>query len=515
MTTTDPVRAGRREWTALGVLVLPTLIVAMDLVVLILATPALSAALRPSSTQLLWITDVYGFLIAGSLVTMGTLGDRIGRRKLLLAGAAAFGVASLLAAFAPTAELLILARALLGIAGATLMPSTLSLLRSLFADPAQRTFAIGLWVTTFSAGTVIGPLVAGILLQHLWWGSVFLLNLPVMAALLVVGPRLLPEVRDPAPGRFDVPGAALSVLALLAVIYGVKRIAEDGADPVALLVPAAGVAIGAVFVRRQRRIADPLLDLGLFRSAAFSTSVVVNVLLGVTLAGTFLFVAQYLQLVIGLSPLAAGLWLIPSTAGIIAGSLLTPVLVRRVPAPRLVSGGLAVAAAGLVVIAQVGAEPDLALLIAGTVVLGIGAAPASMLSVDLIIGSAPPERAGAASAISETGNELGNALGIALLGSIGVAVYRGAMGERIPAGLAPHDAAAAADTLAGAHAAASALPPAAGAGLVDAATRAFASGMQLAAWVAAALAVVLALTAPVLLRRPLTRPAAPPTTRGR
>src|SRR5688500_11326867 len=240
MTTTDPVRAGRREWTALGVLVLPTLIVAMDLVVLILATPALSAALRPSSTQLLWITDVYGFLIAGSLVTMGTLGDRIGRRRLLLAGAAAFGAASLLAAFAPTAELLILARALLGIAGATLMPSTLSLLRSLFVDEAQRRFAIGLWVTTFSVGTVIGPLVAGVLLQYFWWGSVFLLNLPVMAALLVVGPRLLPEVRDPAPGRFDLPGAVLSVLAMLALIYGVKRVAEVGADVTALVALVAG-----------------------------------------------------------------------------------------------------------------------------------------------------------------------------------------------------------------------------------------------------------------------------------
>jgi DHA2 family multidrug resistance protein-like MFS transporter len=500
MTATDPVRAGRREWVALGALVLPTLIVAMDLVVLILATPALSEALQPSGTQLLWITDVYGFLIAGSLVTMGTLGDRIGRRRLLLSGATAFGAASLLAAFAPTAELLILARALLGIAGATLMPSTLSLLRSLFTDPAQRTFAIGLWVTTFSAGTVVGPLVAGVLLQHFWWGSVFLINLPVMVALLVVGPRLLPEVRDPAPGRFDIPGAALSVLAVLAVVYGVKRIAEGGPDVTALLALAAGVAIATAFVRRQRRIADPLLDLGLFRSAAFSTSVLVNVLIGVMLAGIFLFVAQYLQLVLGMSPLVAGLWLIPPTVGIIAGSLLTPVLVRRIPARHLVSGGLAVAAAGLAVIAQVGAEPDLALLIAGTVVLGVGAAPASTLSVDLIIGSAPSERAGAASAISETGNELGNALGIALLGSIGVAVYRGAVSDGLPAALAPHDAAAAADTLAGAYDAAAGLPATAGGALVEVATDAFATGMQVAAWTGAALAIAAALAARILLR---------------
>jgi MFS transporter, DHA2 family, multidrug resistance protein len=505
MTTTDPARAGRREWTAAGALMLPTLIISMDLVVLILATPALSEALRPSGTQLLWITDVYGFLIAGSLVTMGTLGDRIGRRRLLLAGATAFGMASLLAAFAPTAELLILARALLGIAGATLMPSTLALLRSLFTDPAQRTFAIGLWVTTFSAGTVIGPLVAGVLLQHFWWGSVFLLNLPVMVALLVVGPRLLPEVRDPAPGRFDIPGAAMSVLAMLAVIYGVKRFAEAGADAMALVALLVGTAVGAVFVRRQRRIAHPLLDLGLFRSVAFRTSVMINILIGVTLAGIFLFVAQYLQLVLGMSPLEAGLWMIPATAGIIAGSLLAPALVRHIPAPHVVSAGLAVAAVGLVVLAQVGSEPDLTLVVAGMTVLGIGAAPASTLSVDLIIGSAPPERAGSASAVSETGNELGNALGIALLGSIGVAVYRAAMADGLPAGAAaqlpPEDAAAAADTLAGAYDAAAGLPASAGAELVDAATAAFVDGMQLAAWTGAALAMAAAIAAPRRLRR--------------
>jgi MFS transporter, DHA2 family, multidrug resistance protein len=501
MTSTDPVRAGRREWTALGALVLPTLIISMDLVVLILATPALSEALHPSGTQLLWITDVYGFLIAGSLVTMGTLGDRIGRRRLLLAGATAFGLASLLAAFAPTAELLILARALLGIAGATLMPSTLALLRNLFVDEGQRRFAIGLWVTSFSAGTVVGPLVAGVLLQHFWWGSVFLLNLPVMVALLIVGPRLLPEVRDPSPGPFDLPGAALSVLALLALIYGVKRVAETGADPTALAALLVGAAVGVLFVRRQRRVAHPLLDLGLFRSVPFRTSVMINILIGVTLAGIFLFVAQYLQLVLGMSPLEAGLWTIPATAGIIAGSLLAPVLVRRVPAPRVVSGGLAVAAVGLVVVAQVGSESDLALVVTGLTVLGIGAAPASTLSVDLIIGSAPPERAGAASAVSETGNELGNALGIALLGSVGVAVYRGAMGGGLPVQLPSEEAAAAADTLAGAYDAAAGLPAAAGAELVAVATEAFVAGMQLAAWAGAALALAAALAAPALLRR--------------
>lgn len=322
-----------------------------------------------------------------------------------------------------------------------------------------------------------------------------------MVALLIVGPRLLPEVRDPAPGPFDLPGAALSVLALLALIYGVKRVAEAGADPTALAALLVGAAVGVVFVRRQRRIAHPLLDVGLFRSVPFRTSAMINILIGVVLAGIFLFVAQYLQLVLGMSPLEAGLWTIPPTAGIIAGSLLAPVLVRRIPAPRVVSGGLAVAAVGLLVLAQVGSEPDLALVVTGLTVLGIGAAPASTLSVDLIIGSAPPERAGAASAVSETGNELGNALGIALLGSVGVAVYRGAMGGGLPVQLSSEEAAAAADTLAGAYDAAAGLPAAAGAELMAVATEAFVAGMQLAAWVGAALALAAALAAPALLRR--------------
>ncbi|MFO7496336.1 MAG: MFS transporter, partial [Desulfobacterales bacterium] len=186
----SPAKAGRREWIGLAVLMLPTLLIAMDLTVLHLAVPSLSTDLQPSSTQLLWIVDIYGFMIAGSLITMGTLGDRIGRRKLLLIGAAAFGLASTVAAFSPTADLLIAARALLGVAGATLMPSTMSLIRNMFLDSRQRTAAIGIWVSGFSVGSAIGPLVGGILLENYWWGSVFLLGVPVMIVLLIAGPLL-------------------------------------------------------------------------------------------------------------------------------------------------------------------------------------------------------------------------------------------------------------------------------------------------------------------------------------
>src|SRR5262245_38932454 len=219
-------RATRREWVGLAVLALPCLLYSMDLTVLNLAVPHLSADLEPSGAQLLWIVDIYGFLVAGSLMTMGTLGDRIGRRRLLLTGAAAFGAASVLAAFSFTAAMLIAARAILGVASATLAPSTLSLIRNMFLDPRERTVAMGVWIASFSAGGALGPLLGGFLLEHFWWGSVFLVNVPVMLLLLALGPWLLPEYRDPHPGRLDAFSAVLSLVAVLAVIYGIKRIAE-------------------------------------------------------------------------------------------------------------------------------------------------------------------------------------------------------------------------------------------------------------------------------------------------
>src|SRR6266446_6203011 len=374
-------KATRREWIGLAVIALPCLLYAMDLTVLNLAVPQLSADLKPTSSQLLWIVDIYGFLVAGLLITMGALGDRIGRRRLLLIGAAAFGVASVLAAFSTSAEMLIATRAALGIAGATLAPSTLSLIRNMFRDSGERRFAIGVWITSYSAGGAIGPLVGGVLLEHFWWGSVFLAGVPVMSLLLAVGPALLPEFRDPEAGRPDLASAALSLAAVLPVIYGIKRIAEGGAAWLPLLCILAGLAAGAVFVQRQHRLADPLIDLRLFRAPAFSVSLATYTLGTFVAFGSFLFIAQYLQRVLGLTPLQAGLWLLPFFAGWISGSAL----------PVLVTGSLLVA---------------------------LGLAPVFTLATDVIVGAAPPERAGAASAISETGSELGGALGIALLGSL-------------------------------------------------------------------------------------------------
>src|SRR5262249_6216700 len=275
----------------------------MDLSVLYLALPSLTRDLQPSSAQLLWISDIYGFMLAGFLITMGTLGDRIGRRRLLLIGAAVFGAASVLAAFATSVAMLIVARALLGIAASTLAPSTLSLIRNMFLVPRQRTIAIGIWVTSFSLGAALGPALGGLLLQFFWWGSVFLIAVPVMALLLVLGPILLPEFRDPEPGRFDPTSAALSLVSVLAVVYGVKELAQNGFGPVPTISFAIGSAVGLAFLRRQATLAEPLVDLRLFRRPAFTAALAANTLSLFLIFGTFFLVPHYLQLLLGFSPL--------------------------------------------------------------------------------------------------------------------------------------------------------------------------------------------------------------------
>jgi DHA2 family multidrug resistance protein-like MFS transporter len=500
MVTEVPPKAGRREWVGLAVLALAALLYVMDLTVLHLAVPAMSADLQPTSAQLLWIIDIYGFFVAGSLITMGTLGDRIGRRKLLMIGAVAFGVGSVLAAFAPTAETLIAARALLGIAGATLAPSTLSLIFHMFQDPRQRSVAIGFWIAAFSAGSAIGPVLGGVMLELFWWGSVFLLALPVMAALLILGPRVLPEYRDPAAGRLDVASAAMSVAAVLAVIFGLKEIAQDGPGLLAVLAIAAGVGIAVAFVARQRRLTDPMIDVGLFRLTRFNAALATNFLAIFVAVGYFLYVAQYLQLVVGLSPLEAGLWSLPSALGFIIGSQFAPRVLHNVRPALVIGGGLALAAVGLGVLTQVGVTGGLVPLIAGSVIISLGMAPVFGLTTELIVGSAPPEQAGAASGISETGAELGGALGIAIMGSIGVAIYRGELADRLPAGLPDAAAAAARDTLGSAVAVAGQLSGQLGSAVLGAAREAFVAGMQVSSAVAAIVGVGLTILTLVVLR---------------
>ncbi|HEX6317406.1 MAG TPA: MFS transporter [Burkholderiales bacterium] len=485
-------RAGRREWIGLAVIALPCILYSMDLTVLNLAVPALSADLKPSGTELLWIVDVYGFMVAGCLITMGTLGDRIGRRRLLMIGAAAFGVASVLAAFSSTPAQLIASRALLGIAAATLAPSTLSLIRNMFHDPRERTTAIAVWVMSYSAGAAIGPVIGGVLLEYFWWGSVFLINVPVMVALLVLAPILLPEFRDRHAGRLDIPSAALSLAAVLAVIYGLKRIAEQGFSPFAFTVMLIGFAVGALFVRRQKGLADPLIDLQLFRAPAFSAAIATNILGFCVIFAIFLFIAQYLQSVLGLSPLQAGLWGLPSALAFVAGSMVTPAIVRRARPAYVIAGGMAVSAAGFGLLTAVdNGGSALAMIVAGSVVLSLGVCPVVTLTTDIVLSSAPPERAGAASSISETSSEFGGALGIALLGSVVTAAYRGAM-----AGAAPE----ARDTLGGAVALAGQLPVELGTALLDSARAAYVQAFELSAAISAAMTLAVAVLAFALLR---------------
>jgi len=500
VTTETVPMAGRREWIGLGVLALACLLYVMDLTVLHLAVPALSADLQPSSAELLWIIDIYGFFVAGSLITMGTLGDRIGRRRLLLIGAGAFGVVSLLAAFAGSVEQLILARALLGIAGATLAPSTLSLIFHMFQDPRQRAVAIGFWIGAFSAGSAIGPVLGGVLLELFWWGSVFLLALPVMAALLVLGPRVLPEYRDPNAGRLDLLSAGMSVAAVLAVIWGLKDIAQDGLGGTPVLAILAGLAIGVMFVGRQRRLTDPMIDVGLFKITRFNAALATNFLAIFVAVGYFLFVAQYLQLVVGLSPLQAGLWSLPSAVGFIVGSQLAPRVLHGAHPAYVIGGGLGLSAVGLAVLTQVGVADGLLPLVTGSVIISLGLAPVFGLTTELIVGSAPPEQAGAASGISETGAELGGALGIAIMGSVGVTIYRGELTDRLPADVPAGVAAAARDTLGSAVAVAGQLPDRLGAAVLEAAREAFVRGMQLSSAVATVVAVGLAILTLVVLR---------------
>ena len=501
MTDEAPARAGRKEWLGLVVLALPCFLLAMDFNALHLAVPALTAQLAPSSTQLLWIVDIYGFLIAGSLITMGTLGDRIGRRKLLLIGAATFGLASVAAAFSTTAAMLIFTRALLGVAGATLMPSTLALIRNMFHDDTQRRVAIAVWINSFVIGGAIGPVLGGLMLEYFWWGSVFLLNVPVMILLLAFGSTLLPEFRDENAGRLDIASAALSLSATLAIIYGIKRFAESGAGVQPLAAVLIGLSLATVFVRRQRNLDDPLIDLGLFSVPPFSAAVVTQLVGALSMGGIYLFIAQYLQLVLGLTPLQAGVALLPSNVGGIIGTMLAPFLARRIRVAYVIAGGMLLASLGFVVLTRMAHGATLTTLVVSFVIMSMGFAGAMTLTTDVIMSVAPPERAGAASGISETSAELGMALGVAVLGSVGTALYRSATEASLPAGLPAGAAESARSTLAGAIQVAREVGGSSGAQVAEAARQSFADSLALVSWIGAGLVIATTVITLILLRR--------------
>ncbi|MEV0215764.1 MFS transporter [Micromonospora sp. NPDC050695] len=506
-TITPAPRAGRREWIGFTVLMLPLLLVSMDVSVLYFAVPFISEELRPSATQQLWIFDIYGFVLAGLLITMGALGDRIGRRRLLLLGATAFGAASLLAAYADSAATLIAARAVLGIGGATLMPSTLALVRNMFHDARQRGTAIGIWTATLTGGIAIGPVLSGVLLEHFWWGSIFLINIPAMLMLLLLAPVLVPEFRNPAAGRFDLVSAVLSLGALLPVIYGIKEMARDGVDVARVLAVVAGVLIGALFLHRQRTRAYPMIDLALFRRRGFAGSLAVNLLAMFALVGFAIFTTQHLQLVLGMSPLRAALWsLVPSLAvGGVAPA--AAALAQRVERAYLIGAGFGIAVLGFLTLTRVTPDSPLWLLLAGASVYAGGLVMVMSLVTELVLGAAPPEQAGVASALTESSSELGGALGMAILGSVGAAVYHREVVDGLPADLPVDARDAAQETLGGTLAVAKGLPAELGDGVLHAARYAFTDGLHLAAYAAMVAMLLGAVTALMALRG--VRPADP------
>jgi DHA2 family multidrug resistance protein-like MFS transporter len=492
--------AGRREWMGLGLLVLPAMLLFMMLTILFLAIPHLAADLAPSSTQVLWILDIYGFLMAAFLVLMGTLADRIGHRRLLIVGAAAFGVVSVLAANTDDPAMMIVWRAVLGIAAATQMPATLGLIFAMFRDARQRGVAIGAWAASISAGVALGPLLSGVLLEAFSWRATFLVAVPVMAVVVIGAPLLLPAHSGPGMGRLDLLSVVLLLATLLPLTYGIKAVAVGESLGVSAVSLAAAVAFGGWFVARQLRSDTPLLDVRLFANRTVSGALGVFILAAIALGGVYLLFTQYLQLVADLSPLRTGLAILPAALVLIGVSLSSPIIARRIRPGYVIAAGLAVQVVGYLMLTQVDSTAGLSLLIAGFVVLYPAVSPAMALTTDLVVGSVPPAKAGAAAGLSSTVNDLGISLGVAVIGSLGLARYRAEIADTLPAGLPAEVDTAARDDLSGAIGGATQLPADTGTALLDAARDAFTGGLNAGAAAAAGIAAAGAILAATMLR---------------
>jgi DHA2 family multidrug resistance protein-like MFS transporter len=498
MNSGDAPRERWQKWAGLAVLALPTMLSSLDISVLFLAVPHLSTGLRASSIQQLWITDIYGFMTSAFLVSMGSLGDRIGRRKLLLIGATCFGCASVMAAFSVNGTMLIVARALMGIAGASLLPSILALIGNMFSNPRSRAFALAVWMTCFMGGIALGPVIGGILLESFWWGSVFLMGVPVMLILLITGPLLLPEYRAPRRGKFDLISVALSLLAIMPFIYGWKEVTRYGWSATYIVLVVLGVAFGVLFVLRQRRLADPLLDMRLFGIKAFSGALGVGLLVGGMQSGIAFLIAQYLQLIAKLSPEQAGLWLVVPAVFLIGGINLAPFAARRFRPGYVLATGMVISALGELLLIVAGDRGGLPVIIASVSIIYLGVGPAAALINVLVLASVPQDRMGAAEAASGTSGEFGVALGIAVFGSIAAAVYRSHL--VIPHGVPGGAARTASQGIAGAASAGRQIPAVLGSELTTSARHAFVSGLTAVAYVSIVIFASLAVVAVTLLR---------------
>ncbi|WP_308198742.1 MFS transporter [Actinomadura litoris] len=489
-------RAGRREWAGLVMLCLPTMLATVDINVTLLALPHIAKDLGSSDIQQLWITDVYGFVIASFLITMGTLGDRIGRRRVLLAGAALFIVASVLAATAGSTGALIASRAVIGLAGATLMPSVLAIITDMFRDPKQLSIAMGAWGSSIMLGLIGGPIVGGLLLGPFYWGSVFLIAIPVMAVLLITGPFLIPESRNPDARRLDLVSVVLSLGMIMPVVYGIKELSRDGWAVLPVVAIVVGVVLGAVFVRRQRSITNPLLDLNLFGIRSLSTGLALGLLVAMITGGTGLTVTLFMQMVRGITPVHVALWLIaPSIAMVVFGNMALGMSQKIRPAVVLAAGSV-VAIAGLLVLTQVSVHGGMGVLLTGLILVYVGASPVGMMNSFLVMQAAPPDKAGSAGSLSSTSGELGAALGVAVFGVVGTSVYRHELD--VPSGTPGPVADAANSSIAGAVYGAPGTPT--GPALLDSAEKAFTSGLHVVALSTIVLYIALAAIAYIGLR---------------
>ncbi|WP_433472831.1 MFS transporter [Spirillospora sp. CA-142024] len=489
-----------RKWSTFAICLLVAIVPNIDLTALNQAIPHLSADLDPSSTQILWIADAYGFALAGLLITMGGIGDRIGHKRLLLIGTAVFAATSAVTAYAPNAELLIAARALLGVAGATLMPSCLSLLRRVFTEPKERTMAVGAFAGVGGLAVGLGPVIGGALLDHFWWGSIFMINVPIMAVACLAGAAALPESRNPVPGRLDLLSVPLSVAGVLGLVYAIKEAAAHGPDEVRIYVSAVvGVLAVAAFLVRQGRLAEPLIDIRLFRRAAFSGSVVTNMFAMFALVAQSLIFSLFFQLALGWSPLKSGLAGLPGAAGaMIGGAALAPPLINALGRARVVAAGMLLSAGGFAIFLIIGLDTSYWTMLPAMLLSGIGMGMGLTVTADTVLASVPKDRSGAASAISETATELGGALGMAILGSVLNAVYRNVLD--LPAGVPAPAASAARDSLGAALQAAANLPGTVAAQVAAAARTAFVDGMHAALLCSAAFAALVAVFALITLR---------------
>lgn len=483
----------------LAVICAAVLVVVIDVTVLHVAAPAMTEDLEPSAVELLWIIDVYPLVVAPLLVASGALGDRIGRQRVLVAGLIVFAAASALAAFAWTPLVLIGARAVMGVGGALILPATMSIIRDVFEDRDERRTAVGIWSATMAGGAAIGPLVGGFMVEHWWWGAVFLINVPVVLVVLPLALRLLPVSRAAEPPPWDSVGVLLAGVGVLGLAFGFKQGAHHGfADPFTLAVLVAAIAALTIFVRQQLARPQPLLDVRLFANRAFAVAVGCVLLAMFGLVGLELFFAQYLQLVLGLEPLAAAVRLLPMMIASIFGGLLAAPILRRAGTRVAISGGLLLSTLALVPMLALGVEDEYRLLALPFVALGFGLEVSLVAANDVIVSAVSADRAGNAAAIEETAYELGGGLGVAVLGSLLAAVYSDVL-TPVP-GVGPATMDVAGESLGRAVDVAAGLPASIGSALVAEAQAAFVSGLHVALLASIALLALSAILSALVLR---------------